>query len=381
MAMARLVKSSHERPGQQRILGRTALSMFHSLLDAGVIEIERGRAVVNADLQEDFSLNHALSLYLLHAIELLDRESPAYALDLLTLVESILENPDLVLLRQLDKLKMLKLAELKAQGVEYDDRMAELEKLEYPKPNREFVYDTFNAFAREHPWVGTDNIRPKSVAREMFEMFFSFPEYVKEYGLERGEGVLLRYLSDAYKTLVQSVPERAKTPDVDDIVTYFGAIVRAVDSSLLDEWEQRRGGVLETGPAAPQRVPGEADITRNPRELTVLVRNAVFGLVRALSRRDYALAASLVEPGEWSEARLAAAFSTFFSEHAAIRLDPPARAPENTRISTDPDGLWRVQQILLDPEDHNDWALDLTLDLVRTGDAGKPVLTLVDVVR
>src|SRR5262249_36699538 len=206
-AMARLIRASHERRAQQRLLGRTAIQMFESLKAAGIVEVASdGDLVVNADLQEDFSLNHALSLYLLHAIELLDRESETYALDLLTLVESILENPDLVLMRQLDKLKTEKLAELKAAGVEYDERMAELEKLEYPKPNAGFIYDTFNAFAREHPWIQEDNIRPKSIARDMIEQFLSFAEYIKEYGLERGEGVLLRYLSDVYKTLVQSVP-------------------------------------------------------------------------------------------------------------------------------------------------------------------------------
>src|SRR5262249_49153017 len=201
---------------------RTALQMFKSLLDAGIIEIsEERRVIVNTDLQEDFSLNHALSLYLLETIDLLDRTSETYALDLLTLVESILENPDLVLMRQLDKIKTEKMAEMKAAGVEYDDRIAELEKLEYPKPNRDFVYDTFTAFAKKHPWVGQENIRPKSIAREMFETFQSFPEYVKDYGLERGEGLLLRYLSDVYKTLVQTVPAPAKTLEVDDVITYF----------------------------------------------------------------------------------------------------------------------------------------------------------------
>src|SRR5262249_56923120 len=137
---------------------RTALQMFKSLLDAGIIEIsEERRVIVNTDLQEDFSLNHALSLYLLETIDLLDRASETDALDLLTLVESILENPDLVLMRQVDRLKDIKMAEMKAAGVEYEERMAELEKIEYPKPNRDFVYDTFNVFAKKHPWVAGEN--------------------------------------------------------------------------------------------------------------------------------------------------------------------------------------------------------------------------------
>jgi superfamily II RNA helicase len=382
-AMARLVKNSHERPAQQRLLGKTAAQMFQSLLEARVVEIAPDRTVVvNADLQEDFSLNHALSLYLLHAIGLLDRDSESYGLDLLTLVEAILENPELVLMRQLDKLKTEKLAELKAQGVEYDDRMAALEKLEYPKPNRDFIYDTFNAFVRAHPWIATENIRPKSIAREMFEMFLSFPEYVKEYGLERGEGVLLRYLSQVYKTLMQTIPEPAKTPEVDDVVTYFGAIVRSVDSSLLDEWERLHEGRVEAGPAlaVPAEAPGETDVTRNSKEFTVLVRNASFGVLRALARKDYALATSLLEPNDWTRERLEDALAPFWAEHASIRLDPKARAPENTRVTSRDDRTWRVQQIILDAEEAHDWALDFSIDLSRSREEARAVLALVEIV-
>src|SRR5262249_50865593 len=161
---------------EKRGVGRMALALYRSLLDAGVIERspEDGRLIVNVDLQEDFSVHHALGLYLLDTIDRLDRESPSYPLDVLTLVESILEDPDVILGRQLDKIKTEKMAELKAAGVEFDDRIAELEKLEYPKPNREFIYDTFNAFAKTRPWIGQENIRPKSIAREMYETFQSF---------------------------------------------------------------------------------------------------------------------------------------------------------------------------------------------------------------
>ena len=166
---------------------------------------------VNVDLQEDFSMNHALSLYLFETIPLLEPESETYALDLLTLVESILENPELILRRQLDKLKDRKVAEMKAEGLDYDQRMAELEKMEHPKPLRDFVYTTFNAFADRHPWVGEENIRPKSIAREMFEGFRSFSDYVQEYDLERAEGLLLRHLNSVYKVLSQTVPDGVKT--------------------------------------------------------------------------------------------------------------------------------------------------------------------------
>ena len=377
-AMGRLIKSSHERRPQQRALGRTALQMFKSLKDAGVIEIgDDGRVRVNTDLQEDFSLNHALSLYLVETIEHLDRESPTYALDLLTLVESILENPDLVLMRQLDKLKTDKMAEMKAAGMEYDERIAELDKLEYPKPNRDFVYDTFNAFARRHPWVAQENIRPKSIAREMYETFSTFPDYVKDYGLERGEGVLLRYLSDVYKTLVQSVPSGDKTFDLDEIVTYFGAIVRAVDSSLLDEWEKLRAPDEAPKHEAAHAVPGEADITFNAKELTVLVRNALFAFVRALARRDYASASAMLEQGPAATPEaLEAAMAPFWSEHAAIRSDARARSPENTRVTSMEEGVWRIEQVICDAEDADDWAAFVTIDLARSKESARPVVSL-----
>src|SRR5947199_9329169 len=132
------------------------------------------------------------------------------------------------------------MTEMKQNGIEYDERMDELEKLEYPKPKREFVYSTFNAFADKHPWVGQENIRLKSIAREMFEQFRSFADYIKEYELQRAEGVLLRHLSSVHKVLVQTVPEAAKNDAVREMEEYLRTMIRQVDSSLLDEWERMR---------------------------------------------------------------------------------------------------------------------------------------------
>jgi len=379
-SMARLIASSHERKTQRRALGRSAVQMFHSLVDAGIVEVSESREVkVNADLQDDFSLNHALSMYLLDTLPFIESESEVYALDVLSLVESILENPDFVLMRQLDRIKTLKMAEMKAAGIEFDQRIAELDKLEYPKPNREFIYDTFNAFARKHPWVGQDNIRPKSIAREMYETFQSFPDYVREYGLERGEGLLLRYLSDVYKTLVQTVPAAAKTAEVDEIVTYFGAIVRSVDSSLLDEWEKLRNPDAVSAPTAEPTVVGEADVTANEREFTVLVRNAIFAVLRLLARREVSAAMARLIPGEWDLARVEASLAPFFAEHAQIRVDPKARSPVNTRVVSRQPSAWTVEQVVLDPEDDNDWVLVFAVDLVASRAEAGAVMTLLRV--
>jgi superfamily II RNA helicase len=381
MALARLVNASHERLAQRRILGRQALDMVRTLRDAGVLTWDEHRRItIDADLGEDFSLHHALTLYLLDVLPVLDVASDTYALDVLTFVESILEDPEPILRRQLDKLKGDKIAELKAAGVEYDERMAEIEKLEYPKPNRDLVYDTFNAFAREHPWVKTENIRPKSIAREMVESVMSFGEYVREYGLERMEGLLLRYLSDVYKTLEQTVPAWAKEARVDDLITTFGAVVRQVDSSLLDEWERLKDPyqLFEKPPERDDVEPvGTRDITTDPKAFTVLLRNEVFRFIRALARRDFLAAARVLDvPHEAPEAqRIEAAMAPFFEAHRRVRVDPEARSPKHTSITTDA-VTWRVRQVLLDEEEDNDTYFDLVVDLERSREAGRPILTL-----
>jgi superfamily II RNA helicase len=376
MAMARLVKRSHERPAQRRIHGRAAMSMFKSLLDAGIVARgPSGAVVVNVDLQEDFSLHHALSLWLLDALPVLDPAAETYALDVLTLVESILENPDFILRQQLDVVKRAKLAELKLAGVEYDERMAELEKLEYPKPLRELVYETFNAFARKHPWVAGDNIRPKSIAREMVERFMSFNEYVREYELARAEGVLLRYLSEAYKALVQTVPAPAKTPAIEEIEVFLGAMVRAVDGSLIEEWERMRQPEADI-PVA-EGAPEEPDITRDERAFMVLVRNVMFQFLRALAKRDWPAAAQVVDAGaDWPPGRFEAALQPFFAEHATVRLDPSARVPANTRVAKTARGAWEVVQVICDVDDANDWMIEAYVDLARSRTEGKPVVEL-----
>jgi hypothetical protein len=391
MGLARLIKASHERTPQKRILGRQALEMVTTLRAAGILEWAydedgRRRPVVNADLGEDFSLHHALTLYLIDILgrkaEWSPEDSGTYGLDVLTFVESILEDPDQILRRQLDKLKGEKVAELKAAGVEYDARMAELEKLEYPKPNRDLVYGSFNAFAVKHPWVKAENIRPKSIAREMFESVMSFTEYVREYGLERVEGLLLRYLTDVYKSLVQTVPAWARDEDVDEIITTFGAVVRQVDSSLLDEWERLKNPheLFEPPPVRDDLEPaGSLDVTKDVKSFTVLVRNEIFRLVRALSRRDWPEAARIVAPSPELEAasamRLEQALAPFFAAHRVLRVDPEARNPTHTTLERE-ETRWRVKQILLDSEEENDWYFDATIDLARSREAARPVLAL-----
>lgn len=378
-AMRRLIHDCHETAVTKRRLGRKAFQLFRSLVDRKIIEITPLR--VNVDLQQDFSLNQTLALYLLDAIVALDKNEPTYGLDLLTLVESILENPELVLRKQLDRIKSEKMAELKMQGMDFDDRIAELEKLDYPKPNSEFIYTTFNTFSAAHPWVGQENIRPKSVAREMFETFQSFSEYIRDYDLQRAEGILLRYLSEVYKVLVQTVPLAARNEDIEAMIDYFGTMIRQIDSSLLDEWEKMRNPAFESATAGDDDadVARLTDITSDRRAFTVLVRNAVFRFVRALACRDYETAVGLVHAAQSADT-LKSMMDGFYAEHARILTDTKARSPQNTIIKPDESGQsWQVQQVLIDPEGHNDWLVELIVDLEASRSDSRPVVKLIDV--
>ena len=376
MAMIRIVDQCHERPAKKRIIGKHAFALYQSLLDANIIERDEYGISLHVDLQEDFSLHHAHSLYLLDTLEKLDRESGTYALDLLSLVESILENPDFVLMRQVDKLKTEKMAQLKAAGVEYDERIAELEKVEYVKPHAEFIYGTFNEFARLHPWVSRESIRPKSIARDMFEQYLSFTEYVREYSLERGEGLLLRYLSEVYRALVQTVPTHIKTDEVFELELYFGAMIRAVDSSLIDEWER-----LKQGDVRPTRIElteelDKNDVTKDGRAFTVLVRNATFALVRYLSFRNHEGVLTGLEPStEWTVRSLDETMAPFWVEHNQLLTTPKARSTEHFTIEKS-EHAWRVKQVMLDDHENHDWYLDANIDLETARKAGQPIIKL-----
>jgi hypothetical protein len=333
-------------------------------------------------------MDQTLSLYLLETIPLLDPESETHALDLLTLVESILENPELILRRQLDKLKGRAVAEMKAEGLDYDQRMEQLEKLEYPKPLRDFVYSTFNEFADRHPWVGEENIRPKSIAREMFEGFRSFSDYVYEYDLERAEGLLLRHLNSVYKVMSQTVPDGVKTDTLREMELYFRAMLRQVDSSLLDEWEKMRDPNYRPAGAGgmdlrPTRAEEPPDVTRDTKAFTAAIRVRVFVFLRAWANgEDEAALAATDSPNDgggepWTVERLRAAREAYRVEHAGLRLDPEARNLRHTYVKPTDDGVaWRVQQMLVDPEGFNDWVAELEVDLTASRDMGEPVLQL-----
>jgi superfamily II RNA helicase len=432
-AMQRLIAQSHETPKLKKAHVKRGWQLFRSLVERGVVEfvkqkegdrrqemrrnktphpgplpigwgegedktahsnalpIEPGEGEakirVNVDLQDDFSMDQTLSLYLLETIPLVDPQAPDYALVLLTLVESILEDPDIILRRQLDKLKNQKMAEMKAEGIEYDERMEELEKLEHPKPNREFVYSTFNAFAQKHPWVGQENIRPKSIAREMFETFRSFSDYIRDYELQRAEGVLLRHLNSVYKVLAQTVPDGVKNEAVAEMELYLQTMIRQIDSSLLEEWEKMRDPNYQRAETKEVRPPGaeeaERDITRDTKAFTAAIRNQIFSFLRGLANRDYEQAlvnlssAQDTDGQTWTAARLDQALEAYHAEHERICLDPNARNSRHTYVLPSEDKrTWCVQQMLVDPDESNDWVGEFEVDLARSRQEGAPVLQL-----
>ncbi|RBP37625.1 RAD3-like DEAD/DEAH box helicase [Roseimicrobium gellanilyticum] len=387
-AMQRLIADSHEPPKAKKQHRKRAWQLFRALVERKIIEMlpkaERaeGRKLrLNVELQDDFSLNHTLALYVIDTLAIIDPASPTYAADMMTLCESIMENPDTILRRQLSKVKDDAMAEMKAEGIPYEERMARLEELEYPKPCRDFIYSTFNEFQAEHPWVGQDHIRPKSIAREMFENFRSFADYIKDYELDRAEGVLLRHLSGVHKILTQTVPDKFKTESVQEMEAWLAGVLRGTDSSLLDEWERLRDPNWKPSEDEPaSREP--ADITRNKREFIALVRTEIFRFLRPLAMGNYKLAASQFSQlrSIWSEESLIATLDPYYDEHERISIDNEARNGRHTYVESSEDKrTWRVCQVLVDPEGLNDWQMEFSVDLEQAREAGKPTLALLGI--
>ena len=383
-ALIDLIGRAHESDRSKARLRRDAAMLFRALRRAGIVEVVRDAASkprirVSEDLQSDFSLHHALSLYLVEALSVLDPESPEYALEVLSLVEAIIEDPRPILLAQQNKLRGELVAKLKAEGVPYEERMRQLEDVTYPKPGAEFIYASFEIFADKHPWVGGASIRPKSIAREIFEGYYSFDEYVRHYKLPRIEGLLLRYLNQAYTTLSQTVPEGARTQEVYDMLAFFRAMLTRVDSSLLEEWERlMQAGLSPEMPGMEETRP-DFDLARQPRALAARVRAELHRLVHALAARNFEEAELCVcqDPHDfWSAARFAQALEPFFEDYEEIVFTPQARQTRNTVLRPTGPRTWSVQQVLVDPEGDNLWCVQGAVHLEGETSPTGPVVRL-----
>ena len=387
----RLLTSVDEPRPRQRLLLRQALAILKELLRAGVVvrlhePDETGRRYrLTVELQENFALNQPLSPFALAALTLLDPESETYALDVVSVIEATLEKPRQVLNLQEKKVKGDALATMKADGLEYMERMRELDEITYPQPLRELLEQSFETYRSSAPWVAQFELSPKSVVRDMYERAMTFGDYVQFYGLARSEGILLRYLSDAYKALRQTVPVDATTESLTDLVEWLGESIRQTDNSLLDEWEKLASGEespMGTGADSLKELVAEQPegVTANPRAFRVMVRNALFQRVELFAQEKDKVLGALDERTGWDRDRWADAMDTYFDEYEDIYTDAQSRGPSLIRITEDPEGMtgfWTVTQVFDDPDGHHDWGINARVDLAASDEDGFPVV-LVD---
>jgi superfamily II RNA helicase len=378
-SMRHLLEDNHEeRPAQRKHILR-AIQIYRALLAAGVVERldepdKQGRIVrLTVELQFDFALNQPLSPFALAAIELLDVESPSYALDVVSIVESIVDNPRPVLSAQQFKARGEAVQAMKSEGIEYDERMELLESVTYPKPLEELLQVAYSSYRKGHPWVDDYELTPKSVVRDMYERAMNFVEYVGFYSLARSEGLVLRYLTDAYDTLRHTVPDEAKTEALQDLIEWLGELVRQVDSSLLDEWEALRNPDEENLTAEDLKKGGLPDgpppVTRNERAFRVLVRNELFRRVDLAARRAYHQLGELDAASGWDVDAWQDAMEGYFEEHDSLGTGPDARGPALLMIEREPD-VWKVRQIFDDPAGDHDWGISAEVDLAASDEAG-----------
>jgi superfamily II RNA helicase len=384
-AARRLLTENHEPPVRQRALQRKALGILRELLATGVVErLEHpdkhgNMLALTVHLQENFALNQPLSPFALAALELFDAESPGYALDVVSVIEATLEKPRQVLSAQEKKARGEAIAAMKAEGMEYNDRMAALEEVSYPQPLAEVLGNAFEQYRAGAPWLGDFEVAPKSVVRDMYERAMSFSEYVQFYSLARSEGVLLRYLTDAFKALRQTVPQDALREDLSDLIEWLGELIRQIDSSLLDEWEELANGVLhepdaEIIPPAPER------LTSNERAFRVMVRNEMFRRVKLFADEQDAALGELDGHSGFGADAWADAMDAYFEEHEDIDDGPGGRGP-NLLLITPSKESWKVRQVFADPANHHDWGIDATVNLADSDEAGYPVITVTGVGR
>jgi len=383
-AMRRLLTDNHEPRKRQLRLVREAVGIARSLLQAGVLERldepepDGRRYRLTVDLPPNFALYQPLSTFALAAIDLLDPASQTYALDVVSVIEATLEDPRQILAAQLKKARGEAIAAMKAEGIEYDERIELLDEVSYPKPLEELLEHAFEVYLQSNPWAADAQLSPKSVVREMWERAMTFREYVSEYGLTRSEGAVLRYLSDAVKALRSGVPAAARTEELTDIVEWLGELVRQVDSSLLDEWEELTNPDRPDPGTAPAAAPDRPrPLTGNERAFTAMVRNALFRRVELFARERWDELGALDADSGWTAQRWAEVGEAYFAEHDDVGTGPDARGPAMLIFDRQP-GVWRVRQILDDPAGDRDWGFDVEVDLSASDEAGTPVLRLID---
>ncbi|HEY9424708.1 MAG TPA: DUF3516 domain-containing protein [Microterricola sp.] len=382
-----LVFDNHEPWRNQLVLARRALGIYRTLRQAGIVEQwvrESGDVDIRltVDLQPNFALNQPLSPFALAAFELLDPESASYALDILSILEATLDDPRPVISQQQFVARGEAVAAMKSEGIEYDERMELLEQVTHPKPLGELLEAAFDTYKAAQPWIADFELSPKSVVRDMYERAMSFGEFIAFYKLARSEGVVLRYLSDAFRAARQTIPDEFKNEDLHDLIEWLGELVRQVDSSLLDEWNEmvhpdavaHAEHAHEIVPPAPKR------LTSNARAFRVLVRNELFRRVQLAARDDAVALGELDAEHGFGEADWAEALDEYYAEHDEILTGADARGAALLMIEESATS-WTVRQILDDPAGNHDWGISAEVDLAASDEAGEAVVKVTAVSR
>lgn len=388
-ALKGLLRDNHDTRTKQNRDILTTIDLYRGLLRTEIVEefeadTPSGKdARLTRELQRDFALNQPLSPFALAAFDLLDPESDTYTLDVISTVEAILDNPNQVLTAQQRERRGQEIAALKAEGVDYTERMAIVEDITWPKPLEEELEQAYDIFCESNPWAAEFDLAPKSVVRDMIEKAMTFSDLVATYSLARSEGVVLRYLTDAWRTLSHTVPPEHRSDELEDIIVWLGELIRQVDSSLVDEWSAMAD---PDKPVTEEQVAEHAfgvddptKLSSNPRALRRMVKNHFFRHVELFAfEKEKELAAMddyLADPPDWPRE-----MDAYFDEYADIGVDAGARSPDMVIITEEPQ-QWRVRQILDDPDGDHGWAFEGIVDLDGSDEAGDVRLSELRVVQ
>ena len=373
----RLIEDSMQSPEEKAALATRTEEVLATLIDAGVVErvsVEGGGEAYSTtvELPDNFALDQPLAPFLLAALELLDPEDDAYALDLISMVEATLENPPQILRAQEREARDKAMAEMKAEGIDYDERIERIQEVSYPMPLEELLSEAFERYVAKVPWAADYELRCKSVLRDMVETAADFKGYVQRLGIARSEGTLLRYLSDAYRSLSRTVPADKLDERLLNVVAWLGMVVRTVDSSLVDEWAGTTTDEIDAGTA-----PAAADVVvQDRRAVTLLVRNALFARVRLIATSDVNALGELDEGWGWRAPRWRQAIEAFYDAHDEVLLDGDARSWDFLTIDDTDEGtehVWHVRQMLKDADGDRDFGIAADVDLDATQEEGEAI--------
>jgi len=374
-----LIENNHEPRSRQRELARQALSIYRTLRTAEIVQQSAdGEITLTVDLQANFALNQPLSPFALAVFDLIQPAEeadarPTYALDMISVLEATLDDPRPILSAQQFMARGEAVAVMKSEGIEYEQRMELLEAITWPKPLQELLDAAFETYRASQPWVGDFELSPKSVVRDLYERAMTFNDYIGFYKLSRSEGLVLRYLSDAYRAARQTIPDDTKTEELLDLIEWLGELVRQVDSSLIDEWDELVNPGAELGLEAAILPPSPHGVTSNIRAFRILMRNELFRRVQLADLDRYDELGELDAAAGFDADAWADAMDEYFAAHESLGTGAQARSAAMLIIEGTATG-WSVRQIFDDPAGDHDWGISATIDRAESDEAGVAVV-------